>query len=129
MATEYEVVGACITDVPTNTAGGEMRVTLYKGARITSASVPAERIAHLLDVGLIAPVGQDGQPVDQQEPKGDGTGDGTGGGSPAPLTQRSTRGELVEHGVRQGGDRAELEKLSLKQLQDRYLPKPPAPAK
>ncbi len=68
MATEYEVVGACITDVPTNTANGEMRVTLYKGARISSANVPRERIDHLLDVGLIAEVGGDAQPEGTQNP-------------------------------------------------------------
>ncbi|WP_436759331.1 hypothetical protein [Streptosporangium sp. V21-05] len=113
MAKQYQVVGACVTDIPTGGPMGPTRITLYKDAFLPS-DVPDDRIEHLLSVKLIKEVGGPDKPVEQTsspQPSGDGKG----------VNARSSKAELVDYGVAQGGTRAELEDLNLKELQARYL--------
>lgn len=105
---KYQVIGALVTDIPVGTPDGPMRTTLYQDA-ILPAGVPAERIAHLLDVKLIKKVGGDEPEAAEPEP------------TPTGVNSRSNKGDLVEHGVAQGDDRAELEKLTRDDLLAKYV--------
>lgn len=117
MAKQYQVVGACVTDIPTGGPMGPTRITLYKDAVLPS-DVPAERIEHLLSVKLIKAVGE--APAAQAEKPA--TPAGEQGGDPKPtVNARSSRAELLDYGVAQGDDREELDKLNVKQLQDKYV--------
>lgn len=104
MAQQYQVIAPCIVHIPVATAMGPMLETFYRDAILPSA-VPAERIAHLLDSGLI-------RKVHGGEPEGE---DGR------TVNSRASKAELVEYGVAVGGDRAELEALNREQLLDRYV--------
>jgi hypothetical protein len=70
---------------------------------------------------MVEEIGDDGQAVTT------GTGDKPAPspakpGSEAPqVTARSTKPELVDYAVAQGQDRAEAEKLTVKELQERYV--------
>ncbi|MET8866530.1 hypothetical protein ABZW11_26630 [Nonomuraea sp. NPDC004580] len=112
MAKRYEVTGACITHIPVSTSQGPMLVTLYRGAALP-ADVPEDRIRHLLDSNLIEPIEDGSEPEPVEEESG-----------PAGVNSRSSKGELVEYGVAQGGDRAELDAMTRDQLLDRYVRKP-----
>lgn len=117
----YEVVGACVTDIPVSTQQGPMRTTVYKGAVLTDDVVPAERIRHLLDVKLIKKIGGDEPkakaPVPAKQPE-------TSEGGAPKFNARTPKGDLVEHAVAKGDmTREDAEKLTLKDLQDLYVRK------
>lgn len=116
MPTQYKVTGACVTNVPAGTAQGTQLITLYTG-QILPADVPADRIKHLLSVKLIEEVGGSDAPVEQTAPAQDS---GQAGGAKT-VNARSSRADLVEHGVAQGDNRSELEQLTREQLLARYV--------
>ncbi|WP_031165959.1 hypothetical protein [Streptosporangium roseum] len=116
MAKQYQVVGACVTDIPTGGPMGPTRITLYKDALLPS-DVPAERIEHLLSVKLIKAVGGS-EAAAQPAPSGEQ------GGDTKTVNARSSKADLVDHGVTMGGNRGELDALTLKELQGRYLKGP-----
>ncbi|MEU8040873.1 hypothetical protein [Streptosporangium sp. NPDC049078] len=108
MSKTYQVVGACIANLPIDTPQGAQLVMLHQHA-VLPPGVPADRIKHLLSVGLIKEVAASAEPKPPaEEPE-------------QKLTARSSKAELVDHGVAQGGDRAELDALTLKELQGRFL--------
>ena len=116
MAKTFQVTGACVTNVPVTGAQGTQLATFYAG-HLLPADVPADRIKHLLSVGLIAEIGDStpktaevSAPVSSQ-----------GGGASTAVNARSSKADLVEHGVAQGGDRAKLDALTREQLLDRYV--------
>lgn len=113
MAKQYRVVGACVTDIPVQTSNGVIRTTLYQDA-VLPEGVPAERIAHLLDVKLIEEIGG-GKPAPLV------TRESIEAGAAKAVNSRSNKGELVDYGVAQGGNRDELEALNHKELQAKYL--------
>ena len=112
MPTHYKVIGACVTNVPATTANGTQLMTLYTGQLL-----PADRIKHLLSVKLIEEVGGANSPAEESSSPPPG---GDQGGGKA-VNARSSKAELVEFGVAQGGDRAELDALTHKDLQARFL--------
>ncbi|MER7131252.1 hypothetical protein [Streptosporangium saharense] len=110
MAKQYQVVGACVTDIPTGGPMGPTRITLLTDAFLPP-DVPAERIEHLLSVGLIKEVADPAAPAAEEE-----------GSEPVKtVTSRSSKQELIDYGVTCGDDRAELEALTRDQLLDRYV--------
>jgi len=117
MAKQYQVVGACVTGIPTGGPMGPTRITLYQDA-ILPSDVPAERIAHLLSVKLIKEIGGSGKAAEQPAPQAP-TGEQSG--ETKSVNARSSKAELVDYGVAQGGNRDELEALTLKDLQARYV--------
>lgn len=60
MAKRYQVTAACVTHIPGPSllGSGTALGTLYQDA-ILPPGVPADRIKHLLDNGLIAECGED----------------------------------------------------------------------
>jgi hypothetical protein len=129
----YRVTAACVVHVPVVTQAGPALGTLYRDAVFT-ADPDSEKVAHLLGSGMVEEIGDDGQLVASGPPapakasaakasaaKAE-TGQGAGSGSQAPqVTARSTKAELVDHAVAQGVDRGEAEKLTVKELQERYV--------
>lgn len=113
MAKTFQVTGPCVTNVPVAGVQGTQLATFYAG-HVLPADVPADRIKHLLSVGLIEEVGGGAaKPVD--------TPVSEGGDAPAAVNARSSKGDLVAFGVAQGGDRAELDGKTVKELQALYL--------
>jgi hypothetical protein len=124
MAKQYQVVGACATDIPVGTSQGETRVTLYRGA-VLPEDTPQKRIEHLLSVHLIEEMGAKPEkrvpPVtrmeeEQQKPPS--------GESPKPLNGQSLKADLVAHAVTQGMAQDDAEKLTRDQLLDMYVRNP-----
>lgn len=111
---QYQVVGACVANVPVDTPQGSQLAMFHQHA-LLPPGVPADRIAHLLSVGLIKEVGGSGTP----EPKPAAPEQPSGS-----VNARSSKGDLVEYGVANGGDRAELDAMTREQLLDRYVRKP-----
>jgi len=107
MSKTYQVVGACIANLPIDTPQGAQLVMLHQHA-VLPPGVPADRIEHLLSVGLIKEVRGAKEPATSEQ-------------KPAAVNARSSKAELVEFGVAQGGDRAELDALTHKDLQARFL--------
>jgi hypothetical protein len=67
--------------------------------------------------GQTPPAGQDAEPSTVTVKPDPGAGEGTG----KAVNARSTKADLVDHGVAQGADRAELEAQTRDQLLDRYV--------
>lgn len=121
--TQYQVTASCVTHIPIMAPGGMALGMYYQGA-ILPDGVPDDRIKHLLNAGMIAAVGEaEPEPEGGQEPGGGG-----GGGAPqAPalsVNSRSSKADLVAHGIAQGGTPADLEQLTRDQLLERYVRKP-----
>ncbi|GAA3721766.1 hypothetical protein GCM10022224_104010 [Nonomuraea antimicrobica] len=116
MATTYQVVAPCVTNVPVSTGQGTQMATFYTN-HLLPPSVPADRIKHLLSLGLIKAV----EPAEEAKPS-----EAVKAAGPAapPVTARSSKAELVAHGVARGDDAAELEKATREQLLARYVSKP-----
>lgn len=111
--TRYQVTAPCVVHVPAMTPSGPALGTYYQDA-ILPEGVPENKIRHLLDAGMIAAVGgADPAPTrpDSEQAERPAT----------TVNARSSKGDLIEHGVAQGGDRAELEDLTREQLLDRYV--------
>lgn len=115
MSKQYKVIGACITNVPIDTAQGSQLAMFHQDA-ILPPGVPADRIKHLLSVGLIEEVG--GSKDSAEQPAAPDPGQA---GEAKTVNARSSKAELVDYGVAQGGNRAELDAFTLKELQGRYL--------
>ncbi|NUW45548.1 hypothetical protein [Nonomuraea rhodomycinica] len=121
--TQYQVVAPCVTHIPVASASGQMLATFYEGA-ILPAGVPADRVKHLLDSKLIKALDEPKAAVpapvktssSETEPA-----PAEGGEHLAKVNSRSSKGDLVEYGVAQGGDRAELDALTRDELLDRYV--------
>ncbi|SFK92602.1 hypothetical protein SAMN05216275_14163 [Streptosporangium canum] len=109
--TKYKVTAPCVTHIPVPGPGGISLTTLYVDA-VLPEGVDEDRIKHLLDSKLIVEVGADAQPegVGSEETSESRT-----------VNSRSSKAELVDHGVAQGGGRAELEKLNRDELLARYV--------
>ncbi|GAA2990777.1 hypothetical protein [Streptosporangium longisporum] len=115
MSKQYQVIGALVTNVPIDTPNGAA-LSMFHQHAILPPGVPDDRIKHLLSVGLIKEVGgapepapaETKTPAQEQEQK-------------SAVNARSSKAELVDYGVAQGGRRDELEQLNLKELQGRYL--------
>ena len=115
--TRYQVTAPCVVHIPTVSATGPSLGTFYRDA-ILPEGVPENKIRHLLESGMIAVVGgadpapakQDGEQVEQPA---------------TTVNARSSKGDLIEHGVSQGGDRAELEALTREELLNRYVRQQP----
>ncbi|WP_101791025.1 hypothetical protein [Nonomuraea indica] len=107
MAKQYKVTAPCVVNVPVSSADGAQLNTFYRDA-VLPEGVPADRIKHLLDSNLIAPVDGrvEAESVDQEQ---------------LSVNSRSSKAELVEYGVAQGGNRAELEAATRDELLDRYV--------
>lgn len=114
MAKQYTVTAACVTHIPVDGPDGRMLATFYAGATLPEG-VPADRIQHLLDAGLIAESGQ----VSEEEASARLTGEDP----PTRLNGRSSKADLVDHAVRQGMTREEAEGMSRDDLLDRYVRK------
>ncbi|MFI7125990.1 hypothetical protein ACIBQ1_09870 [Nonomuraea sp. NPDC050153] len=112
--TRYEVTASCVAHIPVMTPGGLVLDMFYKGA-ILPDGVPAERLNHLVVAGMIRAVDEPGAPAREQA---------SDDGAPPSVNARSSKGDLVEYGVSQGGDRTELESMTREQLLDRYVRKP-----
>lgn len=118
MAKQFRVIGACVTDIPVQTSNGVIRTTLYQDA-VLPEGVPAERIAHLLDVKLIEEIGGGkSQPLVTKESIEAGARES---GEGRTVNSRSSKAELVDHGVAKGDSRAELEAMTFKELQAKYV--------
>jgi hypothetical protein len=114
MATQYEVTAACVTHIPAATSNGPMLLTLYRGNRLPGG-VPQDRLRHLLDGGMIRAVEEPGpEPVESEEEEEDEEPTLT-------VNSRSNKEELIEYGVAKGGNRAELDGKTVKELQALYL--------
>lgn len=113
MAKTYQVTGACITNIPVSSATGTQLATFYS-RNLLPAGVPDERIKHLLSVGLIEEVSDDAPELAPSMPV-------QGEAPPASVNLRSSKGDLIEYGVANGGDRAELDNLTREQLLDRFV--------
>ncbi|GAA3251653.1 hypothetical protein [Nonomuraea helvata] len=114
MAKTYQVIGACVTNVPVSTSQGTQLSTFYTG-QVLPADVPEARIQHLLSVGLI-------KELESTEPA---EAAAAPSGEPEPaVTARSSKPDLVAYGVARGEDRAELEKLTRDQLIAKYVRQP-----
>lgn len=118
--TQYQVTAACVAHIPAMGPGGVTLGVYYQGA-ILPDGVPEDRIKHLLDAGMISA-------VDQVEPDASGQEQAGGSGGtpldpPSSVNSRSSKGDLVEYGVAQGGNREELDALTRDQLIDRYVRK------
>jgi len=113
MSKQYKVVGACVANVPIDSPSGPTLAMFHQDA-ILPAGVSEERIKHLLSVGLIKQVGG-------SEAAAQPALSGEQGGDAKTVNARSSKAELVDYGVAQGGNRAELDALTLKELQGRYL--------
>jgi hypothetical protein len=113
---QFRVTGPCLANVPTSGPLGEIRRTLYRDALFDGDQVDGELLALWERRGLAEPVEA---PAAKQSaaPKADD--------NPPAVTAKSTKAELVEYGVAKGDDRAELEKLKVDELRDRYVPKQP----
>lgn len=125
MAKSYQVVGACVTNVPVAGAQGTQLATFYAGQPLPEG-VPADRIAHLLSVDLIKEVGGDAKPAGAtpapapvSAPGGDQVGQ-----VPESVNGRSSKADLVAYGAAKGGDRAALDQLTRDELLDRYVRNP-----
>jgi len=115
MSKRYQVIGALVANVPIDGPNGSTLAMFHQDA-ILPPSVPADRIKHLLSVKLIEEVGgskESAAPAEQKPPASDQ--------KPTTVNARSSKAELVDYGVAQGGDRAELDALTLKELQARFL--------
>ncbi|WP_326829685.1 hypothetical protein OIE13_05985 [Streptosporangium sp. NBC_01810] len=101
---------------------GEMRQTLYQHAVFNADLVEDELLELWQKRGLAEPVDTDASPLTDPAPPSDPEG-GSTPPTPAPpsITNRSNKGELVAYGVSQGDDQAELQGMSVKDLQQRYL--------
>lgn len=110
--TRYQVTAPCVVHVPAMTPSGPALETYYQDA-ILPEGVPENKIRHLLDSGMIAVVGGTELPSEPDNKQVERPA--------ATVNARSSKGDLVEHGVTQGGDRAELEALTREQLLDRYV--------
>lgn len=104
--TQYRVTAPCVTHIPVAAQGGSMLSTFYQDA-VLPPGIPDGRIKHLLDSGLIEAIEE--QKAAEPEP------------TPTGVNSRSSKGDLVEHGVAAGDDRAELEALNREQLLGRYV--------
>jgi hypothetical protein len=110
VAKQYKVTAPCVVNVPVSSEQGAQLSTFYRDALLPEG-VPADRVKHLLDSNLIAPVDDDGEV--EEEPGG--------GEQPATVNSRSSKAELVEYGVAQGDDRAALEAMTVKELKELYV--------
>jgi hypothetical protein len=104
VAKQYKVTAPCVVNVPVSSEQGAQLTTFYRDALLPEG-VPADRVKHLLDSNLIAPVDADGE-VEEE---------------PATVNSRSSKAELVEYGVAQGDDRAALEAMTVKELKELYV--------
>jgi hypothetical protein len=131
----YRVTAPCVVHVPVAAPTGTTFDTLYQDAVFTG-DPDSEKIRHLLDSDMIVPVGGDAATADTTDTAA--TADPAAGGTAgtdtrrrqeltepqvAPVTARSSKSELVDYAVSQGMDRTEAEKLTVKELQERYVPK------
>lgn len=114
MAKQYTVTAACVAHIPVDGPDGRMLAMFYQGA-VLPEGVPADRIKHLLDAGLIAESGQ----VSEEEASARLTGEEL----PAKVNGRSSKADLVEHAVAQGVTREEAEGMTRDDLLDRYVRK------
>lgn len=123
MAKSYRVVGACVTNVPVSTGQGTQLATFYTG-HVLPADVPADRVAHLLSVGLIEEVGGDAKPTGATS---DGEGEQAEQAEQAPdsVNARSSKADLVNYGVAKGGNRDELDAMTRDQLLGRFVRQQP----
>jgi hypothetical protein len=110
VAKRYKVTAPCVVNVPVSSEQGAQLTTFYRDALLPEG-VPAARVKHLLDSNLIQPVDAGGK---VEEERG-------GGEQQLTVNSRSSKAELVEYGVAQGDDRAELDALTRDQLLDRYV--------
>ncbi|MGC5012521.1 hypothetical protein ACLQ2R_17295 [Streptosporangium sp. DT93] len=115
MSKQYQVIGALVTNVPIDTPNGATLGMFHQHA-ILPPGVPDDRIKHLLSVGLIKEVGGSAKTAEQPAAPDSGQT-----GEAKTVNARSSKAELVDHGVAQGGRRDELDALTLKELQTRYL--------
>jgi hypothetical protein len=122
-AKRYRVTAACVVHIPIATQAGPTLGTLYRHSVFTAAP-DSTKIQHLLDSGMIEEIGDDGQPVASDPASGTpaSAAASTEPGSQAPqVTARSTKAELVEYAVAQGMGRGEADKLTVKELVERYV--------
>ncbi|MDX3100450.1 hypothetical protein [Nonomuraea angiospora] len=115
MAKTYQVIGACVTNIPVSTSQGTQLSTFYTG-QILPADVPEARIQHLLSVGLIK--------EHESTEAAEAAAAPSGGETEPAVTARSSKPDLVAYGVARGEDRAELEKLTRDQLIAKYVRQP-----
>ncbi|MEV4179937.1 hypothetical protein AB0J28_00640 [Streptosporangium canum] len=124
MSKRYKVTAPCVANVPVSAAPDASMTIFYKDALLPEG-VPAERLRHLLDGNMIEEIkGNEAAEQQKAEEKSSTPTQAPASGGQG-VNSRSSKAELVDHGVAQGGDRAELEKLTHKELQDRYLKQAP----
>jgi hypothetical protein len=115
MSKQYKVTAPCVVHVPVSTSDGPMLGTFYKDA-ILPGDVPAEKLKHLLDSGLIEEVGGSDRATEEEQDDG-------GSGDPKPLNGRSSKADLVAHAVANGMNREDAEAMSRDDLLDMYVRK------
>jgi len=133
MAKSYQVVGACVTNVPVAGPHGTQLATFYAGQPLPEG-VPADRVKHLLSVGLIKETGGEAKPTGatpassqqaskpaSQTPANTGQQTGQPPQAPESVNGRSSKADLVAYGVAHGGNEAELDALTREQLIERYV--------
>ncbi|MFI7468140.1 hypothetical protein [Nonomuraea sp. NPDC049646] len=120
MAKTYRVVGACVTNLPVSTAQGTQLATFYTGSILPEA-VPADRVKHLLSVGLIEEVPGEAKPTGATPTEPTATGSSQQTQPPDTVNGRSSKGDLVEYGVARGANRDELDNMTREQLLERYV--------
>jgi len=96
----YKVVGACVTNIPTQTPQGRMYGTYYKDA-ILPDGVDADRIRHLLDGRLIEEIAP-AAPATPPAPPGDGQAPDSG---TTPATPIDAQADDVKKPARAAGKR------------------------
>lgn len=116
VVTQYQVTAACVVHIPAMTASGPALGTFYRDA-ILPEGVPQDRIDHLLAGGMIRALDVPAEPAPFEVQVGENVGATDG----LTINSRSSKAELVAYGVAQEMNEAELDAMTVKDLQALFV--------
>lgn len=123
MSKEYEVIGPYVAQVPVDGPTGTILTDFNYGA-ILPAGVPADRIEHLVDVGLVRERGSAGTPSSGDPQTMPGVPAPTGEQAGAEITAKpgksGSKADWKAYAVAQGMAEAEAEGMTRDELAERY---------